>query len=70
MAMASDSSLDSADLNGRRSCPHCNARTSNLDYDRHECCVTCRGQDCTLDLKCVECSLWQSDVFDKYVKTP
>ena len=38
----------------------------------HSCDGTCvrvpRGQDCTLDLKCVECSLWPSDVFDEYVK--
>ena len=68
MAMASDSSLDPTDLDGQSSCPHCNARMSSLNYDRHKCCVTCRGKDCTLDLKCVECSLWPSDVFNKYVK--
>ena len=68
MAMASDSSLDSADLDGRHSCPNCNARMSSLIYDRHKCCLTCCGQDCTLDHKCVECSLWPSDVFDKFVK--
>ena len=32
MAMASDSSLDSADLDGRCSCPHCNARMSSINY--------------------------------------
>ena len=43
--------LDSTDLDGRRSWPNCNDRMSSLNYNRHKCCVTCRGQDCTRDHK-------------------
>ena len=66
--LASDSSLDSADLESRRSYPNCNARMSSLNYDRHKIFVTWREQDCDLDSKCIECSLWCDDIFEKYLK--
>ena len=68
MAMASDSSLDSADMDCRHSCPTCNSRMISLSNDRHKCCVSCRSQDCYFDGKCIECSLWPTDIFGKYIK--
>ena len=41
---------------------------SSHSNDRHKCCVSCRVQDCNFDNKCIECSLWPSDVFEKYIK--
>ena len=61
--LASDSSLDS-----QRSCSNCNSRMSSLSYDRHKICFTCCGQDCDFENKCIECSLWSNDVFEKYLK--
>ena len=31
-------------------------------------CVTCHGQECDVNSKCIECSLRPLDVFDKYLK--
>ena len=64
----SDSSLDSFDMDSRHSCPSCNSRMSSLLSDQHKLCVNCHGQDCDSSNKCVECSSWADDVFEKYVK--
>ena len=67
-ALASDSSLDSLDLDSRHSYPNCNSRMSSLNYDKHKICNSCSGQDCDSENKCIECFLWTNDVFDKYFK--
>ena len=66
--LASDSSLDSLDMDSRRSCPNCNSRMSSLIYDKHKLCISCLRQDCDTENKCIECSLWTDDVFEKYYK--
>ena len=68
MSATSDSSLDSADADSRRSCPSCNTWISSLIYDKQKLCVTCRGLDCDVDERCEECSLWPLDMFEKYLK--
>ena len=67
-APPSDSSLDSFDMDSRRYGPSCNSRMSSLLNDEHKLCVNCRGQECDSSNKCVECSFWSDDVFEKYVK--
>ena len=55
-------------MDSRHFCPDCNSRMSSLIYDKHKICNCCCGQDCTYDNKCIECSLWTDDVFEKYFK--
>ena len=75
--LASDSSLDSADLDSRRSCPNCNCRMSNLNCDRHNICVTCPdvifvllvlSKIVILKISVLRCSLWSDDIFERYLK--
>ena len=66
MSAASDSLLDSANADSRRSCPSCNTRMSSLIYDK--LCATCRGLDWDVNELCEECSLWPLDMMEKYLK--
>ena len=37
-------------------------------HDSHLICVTCRGRECSLDNRCVECEDWSEEALLKYVK--
>ena len=41
---------------------------STLLHDRHPVCVNCRGNKCSFEKRCNECSSWEDDVMTKYVK--
>ena len=41
---------------------------SSLLHDSHTDCVACRGNDCSLDKRCLECEAWSEEVMTKYVK--
>ena len=66
MSQSTESSSD-VELE-RRSCPTCSTRMSSLINDKHTFCSRCRGHECDLSNKCVECNDWPSDVFEKYMK--
>ena len=46
----------------------CKTRMSSLLYDSHLICVACRGRDCNMDNRCVECEGWSEEVMIKYVR--
>ena len=46
------------DLDSQRNCSTCKTRMSSLLHDSHLICVACRGRDCNLDNRCVECEGW------------
>ena len=56
------------DLDSQRNCSTCKTRMSNLLHDSHLICVACRGCDCNLDNRCVECEGWSEEVMLKYIK--
>ena len=56
------------DLDSRRNCSTCKTRMSSLLHDSHLICVACRGRDCNMDIRCVECEGWSEEVMLKYVK--
>ena len=64
--MASDSTA--MDLDSRRNCSTCKARTSSLMHDSHLICANCRVCECNLDNRCVECEGWSEEVMIKYIK--
>ena len=64
--MATDSTA--MDLDSRCNCPTCKTRMSSLLHDSHLICVTCRGRECNLDNRCVECEGWSGEVMLKYIK--
>ena len=66
--MASDSATDLTDLDSRRTYQTCNIRMSSILPDKHTLCTSCRGNECTINNKCFECSAWTDDVMHKYVK--
>ena len=36
-------------------------------HDSHLICVNCRGRECSLDNRCVECEGWSEEVMLKYI---
>ena len=60
--------MDPVDPDSRRTCLTCSARMSSLFHDKHSVCATCYGNECTLDKHCSECSSWEDDVMNRYVK--
>ena len=66
--MASDNTLMDVDPDSRRTCPTCGARMSTLLHDKHSVCVPCRGNECTFDKRCNECSSWDDEVMNRNVK--
>ena len=64
--MATDSTA--MDLDSRRNCSTCKTRMSNLMHDSHLMCINCRGRDCYLDNRCVECEGWSEEAVLKYIK--
>ena len=63
--MATNSAV--MDLDSRRNCSTCKTRMSSLLHDSHLICVACRGRDCNLDNRCVECEGWSEEVME-YVR--
>ena len=63
--MATDSTV--MDLDSRGNCSTCKTRMSTLLHDSHLICVACRGRDCNMDNRCVECAGWSEEVMIKYV---
>ena len=45
---------------------HCGRFLSNLDVDGHTLCPKCRGNDCTPDNVCQECSVWSPSQWQAY----
>ena len=41
---------------------------SSLLHDSHLIRVACRGRDCNMDNRCVECKGWSEEVMIKYVR--
>ena len=66
IAMAIDSS--SLDSDSRRNCSTCTTRMSSLMHDSHLTCINCRGRDCDLNNRRVECEGWSEEAMLKYVK--
>ena len=66
--MASDNALMDVDPDSRRTCPTCSARMSILLHDKHSLCVNCRGNECSFNKRCNECSSWEDDVMNRYVQ--
>ena len=64
--MTTDSTV--MDLDSRRNCSTCKTRMSSILHDSHLICVACRGRDCNLDNRCVECEGWSEEVMIKYVR--
>ena len=56
------------DLDSRRNCSTCKTRMSRLMHDSHLMCTNCRGRDCNLDNRCVECEGWSEEAMLKYIK--
>ena len=66
ITMATDTTA--LDLDSRRNCSTCTTRMSSLMHDSHLMCINCRGRDCALDNRCVECEDWSEEAMLKYVK--
>ena len=64
--MATDTTA--LDLDSRRNCSTCKTRMSSLMHDSHLMCISCRGRDCNLDNRCVECEGWSEEAMLKYIK--
>ena len=64
--MATDTTA--MDLDSRRNCSTCKTRMSSPLHDSHLMCVVCRGRDCNMDNRYVECEGWSAEVMIKYVR--
>ena len=64
--MATDSTA--LDMDSRRNCSTCSTRISSPMHDSHLLCINCRGRDCDLSTRCVECEGWSEEAMLKYVK--
>ena len=64
--MATDTTA--MDLDSRRNCSTCKTRMSSLMHDSHLMCSNCRGRDCNMDIRCVECEGWSEEAMLKYIK--
>ena len=51
-----------------RTCNMCRTRMSNLDYDPHLICSSCRGSECDQVERCNECVVWSDEKMASYVK--
>ena len=41
----------------QRSCARCPSRMCSIDRDKHLICISCRGYECSVDLRCVRVGL-------------
>ena len=67
-AMPSTSAPGSSASSAHRTCLRCARQMSSLKYDKHTICVTCRDTQCSVDVRCSECSSWSVDFMLGYVK--
>ena len=51
-----------------RTCLKCTTRLSELCYDTHTLCETCRGKVCDLNSFCEECDSWTKNFCTMYVR--
>ena len=51
-----------------RTCLKCTARLSELCYDTHTLCKTCRGKVCDYNSFCEECDSWTKDFRKMYMR--
>ena len=51
-----------------RTCMLCSTRLSELCYDTHTKCESCRGQVCSLDSFCNECEGWSAEFRKLYLR--
>ena len=51
-----------------RTCVLCSTRLSELCYDTHSKCETCRGKVCSDVSFCSECESWSADFRELYLK--
>ena len=56
------------DVSAHHSCTRCARRMSCIKYDRHSLCLHCRDVQCSLEVRCFECSCWSSDIMQEYIK--
>ena len=67
---SSGSSVRGSSLRGTkiRVCDQCKrTRMSNLAKDPHLLCIGCRGVDCDIDHRCIQCQGWSSTVFNTFL---
>ena len=64
--MATDTTA--MDLDSQHNCSTCKTRMSSLLHDSYLICVACRGRDCNMDIRCVECEGWSEEVMITYIK--
>ena len=51
-----------------RTCLNCTTRLSELCYDTHTLCETCRGKVCDYNSFCEECDSWTKDFRKLYMR--
>ena len=51
-----------------RTCLKCTTRLSELCYDKHTLCETCRGKVCDFNSFCEECESWTQDFRTLYMR--
>ena len=51
-----------------RTCLRCTTRLSELCYDKHTLCETCRGKVCDYNSFCEECDSWPQDFRTLYMR--
>ena len=65
---SSATSSPPTDSAARRSCSKCSRRMSSYTNDKHSICLNCRDVNCSVDVRCKECSSWSTEAMLEYVK--
>ena len=66
-ASSSSSSASTQEI-AHRTCSTCKHRISNVKFDRHSVCITCRSVKCDMSNRCDECKNWTEDEMASYLK--
>ena len=61
-------STSAVDVSAHCSCTRCARRMSSVKYDRHSLGLHCRDVQCSMEVRCSECSSWSSDIMQEYLK--
>ena len=61
-------SSSAMDVSAHRSCIRCAQTMSSIEYDRHSVCLHCRDVQCSLEVRCSECSSWSLNIMQDYLK--
>ena len=64
----SATSSPAKDSAARRSCSKCSRKMSSCANDKHLICLNCRDVNCSVDVRCKECSSWSTEAMLEYVK--